>query len=499
MSAYARIMVSKDSSDELYGKENELLSVAGPRISYAADAMLVALANSGYGARLEEEYFGEGFCEEYREPEYTEKIIALMEEEAALVSEYTSISTKNTEITYGGITASFEETVERLQASYPEGSEALTSAVSACKLLFEEAISEKSSRIFVDLLKIRKRIAGEYGYSSYAEYATRSYQRDYGNEELNELIEGISEYAVPVYADLSTSLSAYMRNTEPPELTTVRLLNGGYRAIGNIDPELAEIYANMLGRGCYDVKEGGLNRTEGAFTTYLYDYEAPYLFMTAEGTVSDYLTLSHEFGHFIDFFLNGSANASLEMLEISSQGLELLTLYALKSELNSDEYKYLLYSEMYGVLMTLISQSFYATFEHLAYALPEEEITAEALDRTVIQAAEKCRLNTAYFNELSKVLVAHMITAPFYLQAYIPSLLVSLEIYFKEAEGEGDGKDTYLALLTRDGGTAMTERLDELGLNSPFEKKTVMELCDMIYYSIYGIHYYRENGGENAA
>ena len=104
--------------------------------------------------------------------------------------------------------------------------------------------------------------------------------------------------------------------------------------------------------------------------------------------MSDHTTISHEFGHFYDEFENYGNATSLDLCELSSQAMEMLTLTKFKGVLNNDEYKYLYYKQMKSALETLIIQGFYARFEALAYALKYDEISREALDGLVMRAAK---------------------------------------------------------------------------------------------------------------
>ena len=156
----------------------------------------------------------------------------------------------------------------------------------------------------------------------------------------------------------------------------------------------------MLQYGLYDVDLSKTNRNRGSYVTYIKGYDAPYLFMSASGTVSDYTTLLHEFGHFADSFINNDSPTSIDQSEISSQALSYLMLTKMGDFLSTEDTAYLIETAMLDALMTLILQGFYAKVEELIYALPLERITKEELDAQVIAAAEQFSLNTNYFNDI---------------------------------------------------------------------------------------------------
>ena len=227
--------------------------------------------------------------------------------------------------------------------------------------------------------------------------------------------------------------------------------------------------------------------------------------MSASGFIKDYATLSHEFGHFLDGYINYGEGASLTISEVSSQALELLTLLELKGNIKSAHYEYLEYYTLYSFLKdALLSQSFYATFEHLVYELEYDDITESRLNRVVEEAMKK-----VYGDELevmgnvSYVTVPHTVLYPFYVESYVTSGLVSLEIFFAESHrtgNKGDGFAMYEALIKRDDNTlAFEDALDGVGLSSPVSSVQIKDISNNLYYQIIGKTYYKDSDNQNDA
>ena len=82
------------------------------------------------------------------------------------------------------------------------------------------------------------------------------------------------------------------------------MINDLYSVYRDIDPELLDVYSYMLQHGLYDIADESANRFSGAFTTYIYSNNSPFIFMSAEGKIVDYMTLAHEVGHFYDGYVN---------------------------------------------------------------------------------------------------------------------------------------------------------------------------------------------------
>lgn len=75
----------------------------------------------------------------------------------------------------------------------------------------------------------------------------------------------------------------------------------------------------------YDITSSA-NKMPGSYTTYLESYEMPYIYISPEGTLADLLTAAHEFGHFVDGYVNCNQTFSIDCSEVFSQALEYLTL-----------------------------------------------------------------------------------------------------------------------------------------------------------------------------
>ena len=444
MRTLADIRVAQDSSSVYWAEEFSYITGSYPLFASIIEDMYVAAANSPHAERFEDEYFGEGLIEEYKDGgRFTDELVALFEVEEELEARYTSIA-----------------------ASPSADDETLT-------------------EIFIELVKTRRLIADELNYATYADYAYETLDRDYSSDKASRLLDDICEYILPTYQILSyTTLAKYVyldSTVKPASLKLEDLINTSRELIGEVDESFGEIFDYMLQHGLFDVELQEDNRNAGAFVTYLHDYEAPFLFVSAEGSIADYPTLLHEFGHFIDSFINYDSDASIDQKEISSQALEYLMLTRLDDVLSASNSLYLKDTQMLNALMTLIFQGFYAKAEELIYKLPYDKITKENLDAEIVKAATAFSLNTNYINDVSAIFITHTFLYPFYVQSYCTSLIPALEIYFMEIENEGSGFEAYKKLIDRNGeDLTLEEALADAGIDSPFKEDIVLELAGKI-------------------
>lgn len=448
MRTLADINVAKNSSSEYWMKEYEYINGSFPALTSVIEDMYVAAANSPHAERFEDEYFGDGLIEEYKDGgKFTDELVALFESEETLEAEYTSIATSD------------DYTADELKS--------------------------KKTEIFISLVKIRRQIADELGYKTYAEYAYETLGRDYSSQKASKLLDDICEYILPTYQVLSyTTLAKYVfkdGSVTPSKLSVPGLINGSLDVVASFDESYRDIFCYMLQNKLFDVDGKRPNRNEGAFVTYLEDQDSPFLFMSANNDITDFPTFIHEFGHFIDSYINYNSDASIDQKEISSQAFEYLSLTRMDTVLSESDVRYLTEVQMLNALMTLIFQGFYAKAEELIYAIPYDRITKEELDSAVVSAAEAFSLNTKYINDISAIFITHTFIYPFYVQSYCTSLIPALEIYFMEIENTGAGFEAYKKLIDRNGENfTLEEALADAGIESPFSEDIVLKLAGKI-------------------
>lgn len=495
LTSYAEIMSMKDITDTYWSTEFSYLSENRASVAKSAEELYVCCANSKHAEVLENEYFGDGFIEKYQGGGiFTDALVELMRQETELENEYSSLSAKEIVITYKNITGTYDEILAFYEEYFGKDSFSYKDAAIDCEQICQSKLSEKQADIFVELVKTRKLISDELGHESYLTYAYENIYHDYTPEQAVDYILDIPKYVLPVYLELSSEVfSKHFNDSECQAVTPVTVINDMYGLISDTDEELGEIYSYMLQHKLFDIEPESYKRFNGSFCTYLYGYDAPYMFITSSNSYRDYSTVAHEFGHFSDAYFNNGASSSLDLSEVSSQGLEYILLTLLNDKLNDNDYKALYYSEIEAAFSTLLFQGFYALFEHYIYQLEYDEISEDTLIECMKDAARAMGLNENYFETLSPVIIPHLMLYPTYVQSYCTSVSVSLELFAIETSAQGEGLKIYKDLVLRDeGDMTFTEYLSECGLNSPFESEYLRKIADSIYYEIVGSHYYKD-------
>lgn len=504
MNSLATIYNYKDSSNEFWLAEYHYITTNYPSFSQGVEALFVSAANSPHAESFEKDFFGEGL-EEYKYGGiYTDTVVELMKREAELETEYSSISSSNVTISYEGITDSYDAVLSFYKEKYSEGSTEYLKAKMLCDSLYQAEVSKLEANLLVELIRARKQISDALGYESYEQFAYDTLYHDYEPRKMQDFIDAVTEYVIPVYLNLSRELFSpyvydYEKTVNGYKTEKAEIINTLYDVYTESDTKLGEIYSYMLQHSLYDVEESSQNRFKGSFTTYIDTNASPFLFVTLDNSILDYLTLAHEFGHFADGYINNDANASLDTLEISSQALELLTLTKLDEILDEKDYHYILYLKLDEIISTVIFQSFYASFEISAYELDYDDITLENLNQLVSKTAKSFGLSSNC-NSVEFVAIPHIFLYPFYVQSYATSAAAAIEIYTLEAKAEGEGFKTYNALLARDGEARLSfeETLKFNGLSSPFEKRDFKNILNELHYAALGAYFYKSHDGNVA-
>ncbi len=502
MYAYSNIKMSEDASNEYWCDEYEYIASGYPSFSKAVEDLFVAAANSPHAESFEKDYFGEGLVEQYKDGgSYTEKLVSLMEEEVTLETEYSSFSTANTVITYQGFTDTVDNILKHYSDTFGQDTAYYSRAKKECYELYETTVAQRTREIFVSLIKVRRLISDEYGYESYSAVAYEDYH-DYSETEAVRFIRDVAKYILPVYTKLNNFVFHPYFYTYKPTATFSpnKIINDLGSVYEKYDEDVYAVYSYMLQHNLYSCDISKTNRYEGSFATYLDVYNAPFLFTSFYGGANDYMTLSHEFGHFLDSYVNYGNDTSLDLSEVSSTAFEFLTMHELRGFLSEEDSKYLSYTQFDSAMQVLVFQGFYALFEHYAYAIPYESISEEALTAAMQRAAADMGFSLNQNASLDFVIIPHTVLYPFYVQSYCTSTAAALQIYFAETENEGEGLSAYKSLIDRCEQQSFTKHLERAGLSSPFSPNTLKALADSIHYEILGSHYYTEGEDlENAA
>ena len=466
MGTLAYIHYTLDLEDEFFTAENSWYDEQGPLVEQALEKCYIAMSQSPLRGELEEECFGEGFFEFYDENQVysNDRVVELMQQEAALQTEYMSLQSNMT-ISWNGEERLFDDVAAEVSDDYG-------TYLSAYQTYYEK-YNPQVADLFIRMIRLRKEIAQELGYDSYADFAYEyTYQRDYTPEQVAKYTADIATLMSDLY--YTAAFGSYTEDMDTD--TSFKLLADTAADFGG---EIAEAYDYMLQYDLFDLTESS-SKMPGSYMTYLDAYEMPFLYVSPTGTISDFLTETHEFGHFVDGYVNCGATSSIDCNEIFSQGLEFLALD--RAALTEEQRSALTVSKVSDSVMVFLSQGCYAAFELAAYELPDDQLTAEGLNQLFLQCNEAFGLSFPGLEELVApgwIDIQHFLIAPFYVISYCISNDAALQIFQRELES-GDGLDLYYELLGYSADNTVLNLLDEADMESPFAANRIAELTEFL-------------------
>ena len=462
-----------DMTDEYYADEYAWCDEQSAVVQDMIDEMYFACGGSKYAQKLEEDYFWEGFAEEYADiadSMYTPEVVALMQEESDILAEYRALIADPT------VPINGEE------VPFYEGLESATTAQRYYAILFGyyDKYNPLISELFARLIRVRREMATEAGYESYeAMQYDYYYERDYTPDQAAAYIDDIRTYIVPLAEEIGETYSYYDIDFGfVIEDTLYGVLD---MLADDIGGPVREAYDFMLKYELsdlsYSTKKSGMS-----YQTYLSDYEAPFLLISAEKDIRDVLTTVHEFGHYTDGFHSFDASETIDLAECFSQALEYLSLDRYDGMFSKTTIRNIRTYKVIDTLSLYTQQASFAEFEREVYLLPDDQLTAETFNDISLRLSEEFGYLEEGFESYysrSWIDISHFFEAPFYVISYPVSNDVALQIYGLEREEEGAGVAKFLEMLDHES-EYLLENVEKYGLRNPLDEGSVKEAAELI-------------------
>ena len=328
-------------------------------------------------------------------------------------------------------------------------------------------------------MKLRRAIAEETGYDSYIEYAYDGFGREYEPEDLDEYTAAVKQKLVPLYKELSAAGAFDNMYYDLSEVSEDETLSALSAAAGKMGDGVYEPLLFMKSSGLYDIS-GSDAKLDSSYVTYLDDYDVPYLFSKTYGLSDDILTVGHEFGHFVDYYINYGTDVSNDSAEMFSQGMEYLLLeYIDDEDLASELTKF----KMLDALYLYVNQLSFNEFEERVYDLSDAELTVENVNSIYAEVAAEYGYADDYDTDLLPFIwidISHLFDQPFYVISYCVSDSAAFELYNLELDSSGSGLKAYLNLVDVSDEYGFLELLEGEDLPSPLTADTIGRIADTL-------------------
>ena len=471
MEAIAFIRSCQDMTDEFYAAEYAWLDEASADVSQLFEKLYFRCGMSDMAQELEEKYFWPGFAEEYADDAnafYDDEMVALLQTESNLIAEYRDTVANPIVVLANGSEVEFFSALDEYEG------------YAYLNLLFSyyDQFNPKLARIYIDLVKNRQEQARAAGYDSYEELAfDHDFVRDYSPELAAEYLQGVKEHIVPLYREVMSSPALW--NMESSPIDAQRLEEVLRYGVSDMGEDVQDAYEFMVKYRLCDLDYSPL-KAEMSFQTYLSAYEVPFLFMDAGGTLNDITTFSHEFGHYLDGYLNYNAEETIDLAECFSQAMELLMLTRLDDVLSAKELDNLYRLKMLDVLDMYVQQAAFAEFEHIVYSTDPERLTEDYVNQVFLQVSQDygfCEVGYENFYSKLWIDITHFFEQPFYVITYPVSHDIAMQLFQLEEAEPGAGLDKFMEMLPREYPDMLDSALNA-GLESPFDPGRLEAVAD---------------------
>lgn len=496
MITIAHIRHDIDTTDEFYDKEQTYYDEIEPKLHNLSVTYSKMLYQSPYRDYLEEKIGKVAFKNiEINMKSFDKKLIPLMQEENALVTQYDKLIA-SAKIDWDGETLNLSLLKKYLT---DKDREVRKKAVKKMSGFFAEN-AETLDIIYDKLVKNRTKQAQEMGYDNYVELGYYRMNRNcYDKKMVENYRKQVKEYFVPFAEKLHDRRrqrlglekltfaddSVFFQEGNPiPKGTPEEIIENGQKMYRELSIETKEFFDFMAENELFDVI-GRKTKRAGGYMTYLPEYHAPFVFANFNGTSGDVDVITHECGHAFQGYLSGKdpirehADITMETAEIHSMSMEFFTepwMNLFFGERTEDYIAMHLEDAAafipYGCMVD--------EFQHIVYENPEmtpaerhsawKKLEKEYKPHLDYEGDEFFEKGAYWQKQL------HIYDFPFYYIDYCLAQTCALQYKVKMDEDYKKAWESYLTLCKLSASDFFTNMIKEVGLNSPFEDGCIKEI-----------------------
>ncbi len=361
--------------------------------------------------------------------------------------------------------------------------------------------SDKVPELYAEFVQNNNKMAELMGYDNYLEYAYENvYGREYSYADARNIATYVKEHISPIYGKMygkyraiDDSNSEYKNLCESSFFANLQgndLVNDYIDVmIFNTNPDKQISFSDEFNKLMGD---GNMFRGDyqGAFVTSISSANLPIAYFGRGTSYSNGFTVVHEFGHFMNEIYNGeykNISQSYDLLEMHSQGNELLFLAYLKSQagISAESFADIEADQLFNMLYAVMSGMTIDTFEQAIYLdhyegtgadeiMADGTITSDEYDSLYAYICEDFGASKTHANYWRHGMT---IRSACYYVSYSVSALAVLQVYeMANTQGFDAAKDAYLKLFT------YTDSDTEMNMEEVLEYAEMMSYMDEELY-----------------
>lgn len=359
--------------------------------------------------------------------------------------------------------------------------------------------------IYDQMIALRNRIGANAGFPSFREYQFRAYERfDYTPADCLTFHEAIEKVVVPAYRasqrnrrrklgvdtlrpwDLSVDPAG--RPPLKPFTTIDELCTGCSKIFHRLDEALGAQFDQMVAENWLDL-ESRKGKAPGGYLTSFEECRHPFIFMNAVGLQSDVETLLHESGHAFHYMaakddpLVSYRHCNLEMAEVASMGMELLTMEQLDVFYDQADAARARREQLEGILWLFPWIATIDAFQHWIYTHPNHTHA----ERTSVWIGLLDRFGGIEdysghpdAREAMWQRQMHLFACPFYYVEYGIAQIGALQLWRNARKDRQQALTRYRQALALGGSRPLPELWAAAGLKLDFSEATLAPLIEAV-------------------
>lgn len=473
MRTYLNITLSHDVTDQATAAELTYVSTNISSIMSLYSLLCIDILESKYDSILRDELTKEEIKNIYEISKiFTPEYISLQGKASELVSQYLN-ALNTTTVEVNGVPMTENDIYYNTELDNDQKTTYYTQLI--------QNLNQNAGTIYLELTDIYKQLAKLNGYNNVTSYMYESYDRDYTGKQSRLFSNYVKEYIVPLYFELASTFTQddiNMIYSVTGSLTDMEpYFNKHFKSVSS---DMLKAYKYMKDLGLYSADATPVKQNLN-YTTYLYNYEEPYLSLYTTGSYFDITNFIHEFGHYYAYYQNGSdLGSNIDICEIHSQANELLFLPYYKAY--GDAYTSIEKYQILVLLNTIINGCVYDEFQQYVYS--NNISSVEELNKVFFEIECKYGLadpSSGMTQDYNWVYVPHTFQQPFYYISYAISALPALEIFSDSLTDRKVALKAYNDLVNLGTEYSFLKLLKKTSLNSPFEEETFSTITNSLY------------------
>jgi oligoendopeptidase F len=374
-----------------------------------------------------------------------------------------------------------------------------------------ERVRPELDEIFLELVRLRARMARNAGYHDYREMTWRArHRREYTPEDALTLHASVAAEVVPSLKRLTErrrerlcidSVRPWDTVVDPdgeeplrPFADVAELEAGLQRMFDTIDPQLGAWFGRLRG-GWMDL-EPRPNKVPGlGYQSYFPRSRSPYIYMSAIGVDDDLVTMRHEAGHAFHSMATEERWPLLahtpnrpELNELASEAMELLTLPYLTRErggfYDAAEAKRSRRAQLERIIALWNRTCAVDAIQHWIYTQDAETLTAEVIDAAWLEITDRFATGVDWSGlERARAKgwhIIHLFQFPFYFLEYGLAYLGAVQVWRNARDDHAAALAAYKRALALGGTVPLDGAFEAAGARFAFDRDTVRELTTFV-------------------